>query len=214
MDKTSAKKGNLAITLSTFIYFLFDKGIQCADPTLLQLCQKINSEGHKRSLQSTVSQIIQQFDLSVTKEALTEFLESHTNPSDFQQEDLFSLGQQLVAYVEESLSNEANIDEVTVWLQQRFTMITSGWNNKVDNSLLQTIRQYEFHTGLPWIAKIADRTDHGLEEIWVLVEKVTDSVLCMDPYPWDDVDEEFDLPISEFFLRWKLCDSPAIHLQF
>ena len=49
--------------------------------------------------------------------------------------------------------------------------------------------------------------------MWIMVEKVTDTVLCMDPYPWDDVDEEFTVDLPEFLLRWKLTGSVAIHLD-
>ena len=36
----------------------------------------------------------------------------------------------------------------------------------------------------------------------------------MDPYPWDDVDEEFAVDIPEFLLRWELAGSHAIHLKY
>ena len=49
--------------------------------------------------------------------------------------------------------------------------------------------------------------------MWIMVEKVTDTVLCMDPYPWDDVDEEFTVDLPEFLLRWNLAGSVAIHLS-
>lgn len=84
--------------------------------------------------------------------------------------------------------------------------------HQLSNSNFLGLHISEFSRGLPWIAQIADRTEQGLEEIWVLVEKVTDSVLCMDPYPWDDVDEEFELELSDFLTRWKLCNCTAIHL--
>jgi hypothetical protein len=40
---------------------------------------------------------------------------------------------------------------------------------------------------------------------WVLVERVTDEVLCMDPYPWDDLDEEYVQPTLDFLVKWELA---------
>ena len=37
-----------------------------------------------------------------------------------------------------------------------------------------------------------------------MVERVTDVVLCMDPYPWDDLDEEYAAPLIDFCVKWEL----------
>ena len=43
-----------------------------------------------------------------------------------------------------------------------------------------------------------------------MVERVTDTVTCMDPYPWDDLDEEYTLPLVEFMVRWELAGGESI----
>ena len=46
-----------------------------------------------------------------------------------------------------------------------------------------------------------------------MVERVTDTVTCMDPYPWDDLDEEYTLPLVEFMVRWELAGGESILFQ-
>ena len=119
----------------------------------------------------------------------------------------------LVDVVTQSISSDASIEDVMAWLTERIPSIANGWAASEEYSTLQKIRgQYEFKRGLPWIGRLAERTDNGLEE-WIMVEKVTDTVLCMDPYPWDDVDEEFAVDLLRFLLRWQLAGSVAIHLS-
>lgn len=125
---------------------------------------------------------------------------------------LLNLEKKLVEVVQDSIAADSSVDDVFAWLQERVPSITNGWTTEDDKSILQNIRQYEFKRGLPWVGRIAERTNNGIEEMWVMVEKVTDTVLCMDPYPWDDVDEEFYLDIPEFLLRWELAGAVAIHL--
>jgi hypothetical protein len=36
-------------------------------------------------------------------------------------------------------------------------------------------------------------------------------VTCMDPYPWDDLDEEYTTPVVEFMVKWELAGSQSIH---
>ena len=119
-------------------------------------------------------------------------------------------GKELVDLVAESFHLQP--EDVMAWLGERVPTITTL---SVDegHTTLQRIRQYEFKRGLLWIGRLAERTDDGLEEMWIMVEKVTDTVLCTDPYPWDDVDEEFTVDLPEFLLRWKLAGSVAIHLD-
>ena len=56
MDKSSAK-GNLAITLSTFLYILFDHGIEITDESIVSLCTKITDEAQKSSVEQVVQSL-------------------------------------------------------------------------------------------------------------------------------------------------------------
>ena len=72
-------------------------------------------------------------------------------------------------------------------------------------------RSYEFRVGLPWLARLVDRFPEGrILPHWVMVERVTDTVTCMDPYPWDDVDEEYRLPLTDFMVKWELAGNAMI----
>ncbi len=214
MDKSTAKKGNLAITLSTFLYILFDRGIEIHDEAIVNICREIEAESQK----STVEQVMEAMhlalpsDVEIDKATLTAFVEAQSNCNDFQRQDPFELGKKLVDAVQESISSDASVEDVMAWFSERVPAIVNGWATNEEHNVLQSIRQYEFKSNLPWIGRIAERTDNGIEELWIMVEKVTDTVLCMDPYPWDDVDEEFRLDLPEFLLRWELAGSVAIHL--
>lgn len=214
MDKSSAKKGNLAITLSTFVYILFDHGVEILDDSIVSLCTKITNEAQKSSVNQVVQALLEALpsDVNISEASLTEFVNAQQNDNSFQKVDPFELGKDLVDLVEESISSEASVDEVMAWLTERIPSIANGWSINEDYTTLQKIRQYEFNRGLPWIGRLAERTANGLEEMWIMVEKVTDTVLCMDPYPWDDVDEEFTVDLPEFLLRWQLAGEVAIHL--
>ena len=215
MDKSSAKKGNLAITLSTFLYILFDHGVSIQDEGIVSLCTKISEEAQKSSVEQVVHVLLEALpsDVNISAANLTEFINSQQKDNNFQNVDPFELGKSLVDLVEESISADASVDDVVTWLTERIPSITNGWDVDERQTTLQRIRQYEFKRGLPWIGRLAERTDDSLEEMWIMVEKVTDTVLCMDPYPWDDVDEEFSVDLPEFLLRWNLAGGVAIHLD-
>lgn len=214
MDKSSEKKGNLAITLSTFLYILFDHGVEILDETIVSLCTKITEEAQRSSVEQVVNALHDALpsDVDISKESLSIFVNNQHSSNQFQSADPFELGKELVDVVEQSIASDANVEDVMAWLTERIPTIANGWAADEEHSTLQKIRQYEFKRGLPWIGRFAERTDNGLEEIWIMVEKVTDTVLCMDPYPWDDVDEEFAVDLPEFLLRWELAGSVAIHL--
>ncbi len=74
------------------------------------------------------------------------------------------------------------------------------------------IRRYQFAVGLPWMARIWERRDGAVAPGWVIVERVTDEVLAMDPNPWDDVDEERHIPVGDFHVLWELDGCPSVHL--
>ncbi len=214
MDKSTAKKGNLAITLSTFLYILFDRDIEIHDEAIIRICQEIEAEAQKSTVEQVVEALHQALpaDVEIDKGTLISFVEAQSDSNDFQSQDPFELGKKLVETVQESIAADASVEDVMAWFSERVPAIANGWSTDEEHNVLQSIRQYEFKRNLPWIGRIAERTDNGIEEQWVMIEKVTDSVLCMDPYPWDEVDEEFRLDLPEFLLRWELAGSVAIHL--
>ena len=214
MDKSTAKKGNLAITLSTFLYILFDRNVEIHDQDIVNLCNQIEAQSQKSSVEQVVATLQEALpaDVNISNDALQAFVTAQGSENDFQIYDPFELGKKLVEVVQDSIAADSSVEDVFAWLQERVPSITNGWTTEDDKSILQNIRQYEFKRGLPWVGRIAERTNNGIEEMWIMVEKVTDTVLCMDPYPWDDVDEEFYLDIPEFLLRWELAGAVAIHL--
>jgi len=214
MDKSTTKKGNLAITLSTFLYILFDRNVEIHDQDIVSICEQIESQAQKSSVDQLVTMLQDALpsDVNISNNAIQGFVDSQRANNDFRTHDPFELGKQLVEVVQSSIASDSSVEDVFAWLQERVPSIANGWTSDEDKSVLQNIRQYEFKRGLPWIGRIAERTDHGIEEIWIMVEKVSDRVLCMDPYPWDDVEEEFYLDIPEFLLRWELAGAVAIHL--
>jgi hypothetical protein len=43
-----------------------------------------------------------------------------------------------------------------------------------------------------------------------MVERMTDVVMCMDPYPWDDLDEEYAAPLVDFCVKWELAGGAGL----
>ncbi len=73
------------------------------------------------------------------------------------------------------------------------------------------IRSYQFQSSLPLLTSVLNRFPDGVvKSHWVMVERVTQTVTCMDPYPWDDLDEEYTLPLAEFMVRWELAGCESI----
>ena len=226
MEKQTAKKGNLAITLSTYLYILFDRGIPIQNTHYRGLCEDLKNCLDQPTVAEVVSNILDNVgsDVKFNEDDLIEFVKTSGQPTDsWQDRDPFEIGKELVTQIENTLDNyyrdsgtstgKLSAEGVLTMLQGFVPDICNGWSESENQTILQSIRKYEFSRGLPWISQIAERTENGIEELWVLVEKVTDSVLCMDPYPWDDVDEEFEMDLNEFLIRWELCGSVAIHLQ-
>ena len=215
MHKDNAKKGNLAITLSTYLSIVHAHGANIQHDEIRNLCERIQIQAAKPALSNVVMSVQDHLPAGITldSEALATFIERNCNADSLQQDDPFELGKELVSLVESCIDANADLDTVMAWLQEVLPDIVNGWEIGENQSPLQAIRRYEFSRGLPWITRIADRTENGLEELWIMVEKVTDTVLCMDPYPWDDIDEEFTIDVPNFLIRWELCGCLAIHLK-
>ena len=213
MDKYSAKTGDVGVTISTFLYFLYTNGAQILDEKIVQLCTKIDEQSQKPSVEHLSLQLHAQLpaDLNISLEQVSQFVQSSANMSAVQTEDVFDLGKQLVEVVRESLGEDTSVTGVQAWFARTVPTVKSGWQPAESQTLLQVIRQYEFSSGLPWLTTIVQRGDNGIEEMWLMVEKVTDVVMCMDPYPWDDIEEDFVMTLSEFLIKWELCGSVAFY---
>ncbi len=123
-----------------------------------------------------------------------------------------SLGQSLVAIVEKALGSDPSFAQVVDWLTTLYgagRLATSLGEDRT--SRIRAARAYMFSSSLPWIARIFDRfPDGSVGTHWVMVEQLTDTVTCMDPYPWDDLDEEYTVPLVEFAVKWELAGSDSI----
>ena len=76
---------------------------------------------------------------------------------------------------------------------------------------LREARRYEFLQGLPWLARIYNRFPDGtVGPHWVMVQRMTDVVRIMDPYPWDDLDEEYEAPVVDFLVKWELAGARGL----
>ena len=214
MDKTTSKIGSLSSNLATFLYLIHDKGIKIQDQSISAICHKIDAESKKLSLSETVelfNRVIPS-EVSIDADVLAAFLQENANDNVFRTEDIFDLAKDLITAIEESISSEATFAEAFSWLQERIPQIQSGFEAKSRSGKIHAIRHYEFQQSLPWLARVANRTDSGLVEQWIMVEKVTEVVHCMDPNPWDDIEEEFSYSLNDFMIRWELCGYEALFL--
>lgn len=121
-------------------------------------------------------------------------------------------GQALVALVDAALGEAPSTDAIQKWLGQILGSDHIGRIQGEDRAgRTQQIRAYQFRSNLPFIAHVIDRFPDGtVGGHWVMVERVTDTVTCMDPYPWDDLDEEYTLPVVEFMVKWELAGCESI----
>ena len=103
-------------------------------------------------------------------------------------------------------------EQVTSWLREQYgdeSISTDFGDDR--SSRIQAIRSYQFRSSLPWLAQIIDRfPDGSVGSHWVMVERVTTQVTCMDPYPWDDLDEEYQSPVVDFMVKWELAGNHCI----
>lgn len=127
-------------------------------------------------------------------------------------DDVEALGQALVAVVSQGLPADASLDDVAAWMTSLLGedhVSTTLGDDRAQR--LRSARSYMFQNSLPWLAQIIDRFPDGtVGPHWVMVEQLTDRVVCMDPYPWDDLDEEYDAPVVEFAVKWELAGCGSI----
>jgi hypothetical protein len=78
----------------------------------------------------------------------------------------------------------------------------------------QRIRAYDFKVALPWLARLWQRHDGGdVRPGWEVVLSVDTHAHILDPNPYDDVDENRDLPVADFHVLWELSGAAHIHLH-
>ena len=128
-------------------------------------------------------------------------------------DDAEALGKALVDAVEASLGGASTPDAVAAWLGGLYGAEHVGTSLGDDrDGRIRGARKYMFNNSLPWLACIIDRfPDGAVGPHWVMIEQVTDAVTCMDPYPWDDLDEEYTTPVVDFSVKWELAGSQSIH---
>jgi hypothetical protein len=194
------KAGDLHTTLATWLYYLDQAGHRAQDDRIAKILERMSSIG---TMQADMLTAAEQQDYA-TAAAIKAQLGSGKNDPD-------ALGQELVAAVETSLDG-SSAESVFSWAQTQLgSDHVRGDFGDDRESRTQTVRQAAFQTGLPWVAQIIDRFPNGeVGAHWVMVERVTDHVRCLDPYPWDDIDEEVEVPLSDFMVKWELSGCAGI----
>ena len=122
-------------------------------------------------------------------------------------------GAALAAAVEHALDGATAPDSIARFLQSLygFVHISDRFEGSTREDRLHAARASAFRTGMPWVAIIYDRFPNGsVGPHWVMVERITDVVTCMDPYPWDDLDEEYAIPVPDFLVKWELADFACV----
>lgn len=77
----------------------------------------------------------------------------------------------------------------------------------------QRIRTYGFQVGLPWLARLWKRHDDGeVRPGWEVVLSVDTDAHILDPNPYDDVDENLELPVTDFHVLWELSGAAHVRL--
>ena len=123
-----------------------------------------------------------------------------------------ALGEALVQAVRQGLGDRQDLAGVLAWLQGIFgeARISSDFGEDRD-ARVQVARRTQFTTNLPWLARVIDRFPGGeVGAHGLLVERIDEQVVCMDPYPWDELDEEYVQPVIEFLVKWELAGGEGV----
>jgi hypothetical protein len=125
------------------------------------------------------------------------------------------LGQGLVDAVTAAISvDDPDFDTVLACVQRLYGAehVATDLGEPTDRTeRARGIRRVQFGRNHPWIALIIDRFPGGtVGAHWVMVEELTDSVKVMDPYPWDDVDEQYEIPLVDFMVKWELAGAHSL----
>ncbi len=123
-------------------------------------------------------------------------------------------GKALVTWVR-SRVGDASGDAVAAFAQSLYgERVELGLGEGDRDARTGRLRVYQFSVSLPWLARIWVRTPSAeVRPLWLLVERVTDEVTALDPNPWDEVDEERHLPVSDFHVLWELDGCTAVAVR-
>ena len=126
--------------------------------------------------------------------------------------DADAIGKALVDATAARLAGATTLDAVATVARDLFGAAAIATDFGADRAArLRTARAYPFQTSLPWLACLIARFPDGtVGPTWLLVERVTDAALCMDPYPWDDLDEEHTIELTEFLVKWELAGGQGL----
>ena len=140
------------------------------------------------------------------------FIETNYSDEQYTSTSPQELASALVDALGASLQNKTNLKD---WMNSYYadSNLRFGFDGETRNEKISSIRKHLFVTSRPWLAKIASRTGSEIGHQWILVEDFSDSVTCMDPYPWDDIDEEYTMSVEEFMVRWELAGEEAVAFQ-
>lgn len=213
---TSKKSGSLDYTLATFVYLLHDEGHACTNQKIEQACISIkeaaNKAQSKRVAQKISEVLIQSFGQSPNNNVIETFIETNYSDEQYMSISPQEVARGLVDALGASMKNETNLKD---WMNRSYkdTDLLFSFKGETREEKISSIRKHIFVTSRPWLAKIASRSGAEIGHQWILVEDFSDSVTCMDPYPWDDIDEEYSMSIEEFMVRWELAGEEAIAFQ-
>ena len=213
---TSKKSGSLDYTLATFVYLLHDEGHSCTNQEIERACVAIKEAANKAQSQRVAQMIAkiltQSFGKSPDNSVIETFIESNYNEEQYTNTSPQELARELVDALGASLQKETDLQK---WMHNNFsdTNFIFSFSGQNRSEKISSIRKHIFVTSRPWLAKIASRSGSNIEDQWILVEDFSDSVTCMDPYPWDDIDEEYTMSIEEFMVRWELAGQEAVAFQ-
>lgn len=128
---------------------------------------------------------------------------------------LDALGEALVAAVQGHLKGDA-VEDVVAAVRAVFgglAVRTDLGDAPEREARAAAIRRAHFGNHLPWLAVIVERLAGGdVGRRWVLVESFDEVAKVMDPNPWDEKDEERELPINDFLVQWELAGCPSVRV--
>ncbi|MBM75777.1 MAG: hypothetical protein CMK59_10285 [Proteobacteria bacterium] len=225
MEKEEKKRGALFVTLATYIFHIFESGIKPQNKEISELCFEIQKAANRRD----PAQLKQAFRIHCQRllpyysapddDKIASFLKDVYGDEIFMQVDPHGLGVRMVSAIKKLFPDkdeeEFEIEDVREVLSKLFPEHGLKINFEQDRDLrLREIRSYLFLYKLPWMARLLNRSDDGsFAKEWILVEEAKEEISCMDPYPWDDVEEDFVLPVSDFMVRWELAGLDGIWID-
>ncbi|MFT7518959.1 MAG: hypothetical protein ACI9MC_001093 [Kiritimatiellia bacterium] len=120
-------------------------------------------------------------------------------------------GLALIERIGKMLADDIGVDALAMSLYG--DRVSTGFSDGDRDARTHRVRAYQFSRGLPWLARIWERRSDGrVAPSWLLVERLTDQVLVMDPNPWNDIDEGRALPVQDFHVLWELDGCRSLHV--